>query len=333
MNSDGNNFEQPPLFEKYRVTEDARPYLAWSPDGRYFAFEGADEVFLCPIPNSDCVLGSNWGIYLADLTEGSVITVTYPRIFWTNPSWAPDSQHLAVALQVQNSINLFNFDVKMGEMQQLTTDASSDIYPSWSPDGQWIAFVRYVPKPPDCNGLLPEVSKGCNHASLYLIRPDGTGLKLLTENVYLSDSPYNSPSWSPDSHWLALAVGDQQPDVVAINVDSGESRILENSPANDLYPMWSPEGRYVAFVSERDGSKEIYVVSSEGTGTINLTQDPADDSNPVWSPSGNQIAFLSDREELGIFKLYVMSTDGTGLIKLSDYYLTTRPAWSPVMHP
>lgn len=65
----------------------------------------------------------------------------------------------------------------------------------------------------------------------------------------------------------------------------------------------------IAFVSERDGNAEIYVVNADGTGLGRLTNDPAEDTGPAWSPDGTGITFASDRD--GNFDIYAMNADGT----------------------
>jgi Tol biopolymer transport system component len=50
-------------------------------------------------------------------------------------------------------------------------------------------------------------------------------------------------------------------------------------------PSWSPDGRRIAFASDRDGNREIYVMNADGSGQINLTNNPADDWGSSWSPA------------------------------------------------
>ena len=69
-----------------------------------------------------------------------------------------------------------------------------------------------------------------------------------------------------------------------MNVDgSGVSRLTDNS-ANDEHPDWSPDGRRIAFISDRDGDYEIYVMNADGSDVIQLTDNSTDDVLPSWSP-------------------------------------------------
>jgi dipeptidyl aminopeptidase/acylaminoacyl peptidase len=69
-----------------------------------------------------------------------------------------------------------------------------------------------------------------------------------------------------------------------MNADgAGQSR-LTNSGYTDLFPGWSPDGKYIAFVSVRGRDAEVYVVSASGSGLTNLTNNPAADTGPVWQP-------------------------------------------------
>src|SRR5437016_4483694 len=68
------------------------------------------------------------------------------------------------------------------------------------------------------------------------------------------------------------------------------------------------EGR-IAFVSNRDGNNEIYVMDANGSGVTRLTNNAAGDSGPAWSPDGTQIAFSSSRD--GNAEIYAMNADGS----------------------
>lgn len=84
----------------------------------------------------------------------------------------------------------------------------------------------------------------------------------------------------------------------------------------------------LAFTSDRDGNNEIYLMDSDGSNIIRLTDDPANDWAPAWSPDGNWIAFTSDRD--GDAEIYIMRADGTDVRKLTDITAYDCCAdWSP----
>ena len=104
---------------------------------------------------------------------------------------------------------------------------------------------------------------------------------------------------------------------------------LTNHFRHDESPDWSPDGSRIAFVSDRDGNKEIYVMDTDGQNPTNLTNNDSDDWNAVWSPNGRRIAFISNRD--GNWQIYVMDADGgnpTRFAKTSTNYHES-PDWSP----
>ena len=99
---------------------------------------------------------------------------------------------------------------------------------------------------------------------------------------------------------------------------------------NSVLPAWSPDGSRIAFVSDRDGSVDIYAMKADGTGVTRLTRDAAWDLFPAWSPDGSRIALSSDRD--GNPEIYVMNADGTGMMRLtrgSPEGESGQPTWSP----
>ena len=90
-------------------------------------------------------------------------------------------------------------------------------------------------------------------------------------------------------------------------------------------PVWSPGGRRIAFLSRRDGGKEIYVVSADGSGQRRLTRDARYAATPAWSPDGRKIAFEGGPYALS--GVYVVNADGSGQRRLARN--GRAPAWSP----
>jgi Tol biopolymer transport system component len=92
-------------------------------------------------------------------------------------------------------------------------------------------------------------------------------------------------------------------------------------------PAWSPDGNEIAFVTDRDGNREIYVMYVDGSNQRRITNNECDDLEPDWSPDGNNIVFSSDR--YGTSDIYVMNADGNDQVRLT--YMDTNderaPAW------
>lgn len=99
---------------------------------------------------------------------------------------------------------------------------------------------------------------------------------------------------------------------------------------NDLYILAENWLRYskIAFVSNRDGNYEIYVMDPNGSEQTRLTYNDADDTEPSWSPDGKKIAFASNRDDN--YQIYVMNSDGSNQTRLTYNDANDRePAWSP----
>ena len=92
---------------------------------------------------------------------------------------------------------------------------------------------------------------------------------------------------------------------------------LTDHSANYRDPSWSPDGRHIAFDSNRGDKAEIYVMGSDGSNPRRLTDHPAWAALPSWSPDGRHIAFESNRH--GKAEIYVMGSDGSNSRRLTDH--------------
>ncbi|MEN8762158.1 MAG: DUF4347 domain-containing protein, partial [Thiogranum sp.] len=104
---------------------------------------------------------------------------------------------------------------------------------------------------------------------------------------------------------------------------------LSNTGGTDTQPEWSPDGTKVAFVSDRSGDDEIYVVNADGSGLQQLTFNGFQDFDISWSKDGSKIAFASDRD--GNMEIYTMNADGSAPNRVTFRPGSTdqRPEWSP----
>ena len=127
---------------------------------------------------------------------------------------------------------------------------------------------------------------------------------------------------------LMTRIGPSQSSLFVSNADgTGERKVTEGNL--DYNPVWSPDGQWIAFTSERDGSADLYRMHLDGSAPERLTNDPAYDDQAAFSPDGSHIVFVTTRAG-GRANLWIMDlntrqaaplTSGAG----SDF----RPAWSP----
>lgn len=130
--------------------------------------------------------------------------------------------------------------------------------------------------------------------------------------------------------WLAYSVSEPglQTDIYAIRSNGGAAKRLTNTPGVDEDPAWSPDGGSIAFTSNRDGRRGVFVMDENGGGVTRLTDSASDNYRPDWSPDGSRIAFVSERD--GNAEIYVMDRDGTNVQRLTSApALDGDPVWSP----
>ena len=104
---------------------------------------------------------------------------------------------------------------------------------------------------------------------------------------------------------------------------------LTFNPALDQMPVWSPDGVEIAFMSQRDGNEEIYMMYSDGFGQpARVTNHPARDNRPAWADEFT-LLFSSDRSGVAS-QLFRVGTDGTGLQLIQNNPIQAQePDWSP----
>jgi TolB protein len=201
-------------------------------------------------------------------------------------------------------------------LRRLTRGPALDQWPSWSPDGARIAFIRG-----DWTG-----------AELYVVRSDGTGLRRLTKNR-VEDF---TPAWSPDGKRILFTSirSGRRGLMVTIPASGGVARSLGGLRGGE--PAWSPDGKRVAFARSVHGvSREttnIFVANVNGTGVRQLTHERVGtvSHHPCWSPDGRTIVFMSNRgADLNHgSSLWVVSPSTGGMRRLTQStYEDGDPDW------
>src|SRR6058998_1142122 len=109
------------------------------------------------------------------------------------------------------------------------------------------------------------------------------------------------------------------------------SRLLFHArPKDEYHASLSPDGKKLLFVSELNGSRDIWLADADGQNPVPLTDDPGTEDQPAWSPDGHQIAYAAFPKEGGSFDIWLVNADGSGRRRL-----TTTPANElfPAWHP
>ena len=120
-------------------------------------------------------------------------------------------------------------------------------------------------------------------------------------------------------------------EIYVMDNDGGNQRNVTNDPADDRSPSWSPDGKQIVFMSNRDGhakhgwvTYDIYVMDADGGNQQRLTEDRMNDQDPSWSPDGKRIAFGRQGD------IYVMDADGGNQQRLTEDRMNDQdPSWSP----
>jgi TolB protein len=115
-----------------------------------------------------------------------------------------------------------------------------------------------------------------------------------------------------------------------MNADCSGLKQLTNGPGEDGGQRWSPDGKKIAFTSDRTGQAEVYLMNVDGSQQTRLTTSPKDASfnGPDWSPDGTKLLYLHSLPNGG--EIWIMNADGSGQTKLMDAYgFGDSPVWQP----
>jgi len=231
---------------------------SYSPDGTRIAFmNNYDGDFEICVMNAD-------GTGVKQLTKNSAVDAY--------PSWSPDGAQIAFTSNRDGDFDIYVMSADGSDQTNITrNDPASDEFPRWSPDGRFIAIEtdRY------------------GGASAALITPDGTLQATIGSVAYATFFD----SWSPDGRSLLVesnSGGDF--DIYRYDLYGGgplqwslmQPKVVSDDKAVEGSAIWSPDGKEIAFSSNRDGDFEIYVMDAGGGPQRQITHNDVDDIVEDW---------------------------------------------------
>ena len=211
--------------------------------------------------------------------------------------WSPDGRTAVATLEVDGGSQLWLIDADGTHARPLTTlKASGEA--AWAPDGAALVFV----------------SNDAGQKDLYYIRADGTGLRRLTTRK----GDHEQPTWSPDGSRIAFVstedsqFGNRQLMVLEISLTGAAEQkfLLRNERVNFQYPVFSHDGKKLAYASDATGVFDLYVLTLETGKSIALTQGTEPATHPTWSPDDALLAYTVNLPRG--FTLHLITAQGAG---------------------
>jgi Tol biopolymer transport system component len=239
-------------------------FPAWSPDGRWLAFESSSATDV-----------DVWVMNLRGTISKNISQM--PGVADRGPAWSPDGTQIAFWRQhFDGTSEIWVMNADGSNQVQLTAAGVADSYPAWSPDGRFIAFVS------DRDG----------NPELYVMPPDGSPEVRVTETPMVQEG---NPNWAPSGKALAFdaCVAETFPcpgtapnyEIFSVNVDGTGMRRLTNAAGIDFNPAWSPDGTQIVFRSDRTGFTHIWKMNADGSNQTQLTTvDFSGGVDPDWQP-------------------------------------------------
>lgn len=242
----------------------------WSPHGHRIAYWGLRGEH----PQRD--------IWTVASAGGEAVEATNDSATDWNPVWSPDGRYLYYSSDRGGSRNIWRvpIDEKSGQVrgspEPVTTPSSFSWLISFSRDGRRMAYIQQN-----------------RTSNLYKVGFDPAIEKTIGQPIPVTKG--SKEAWladiSPDGRWVAFSSGGMQDNIFVIRVDGSELHQLTDDMHKDRMPRWSPDGKQIAFFSDRSGKFEMWSIKPDGSGLRQITHDRSGVQAPVWSPDGTRLAF------------------------------------------
>lgn len=261
-----------------------------SPDGKWIAYT---------VTETDLQKDkSETRVWMISTEGGTPIPMTAKGYSASQPRWSPDNQYLSflATKTAEEKVQVWVLNRLGGEAQQVTNINQGVLGHEWSPDGKRLVLLIRDPKPEELTGDIEDDKK-----------PEP-----IVVNRLQFKRDYEGYLNRYRNHLYIFTLGDS----AAIQITSGDF--------DDSNPVWSPDGKSVAFVSNRtenpDGNSntDIWIVSADNTdkgeNLLQITKSPNMDRSPVWSPDGMNIAYITsnDKELLWYASIQLAIIPSTG---------------------
>jgi len=213
---------------------------------------------------------------------------------------------------------------RIGSKEVFVMDANGDNQRAAT---QWGTITTFPSWDPDASGLVVTTYRYRSRPWLFALKRNGQPSGRLFQRLPDSTRLYRGV-YDPSGTRLAIVGSVDGVSEIFTATNGGGLQRLTKDRHIDVGPTWSPDGRQIAFVSDRTGAPQIYVMNADGSGVRRVTFDGAYNTSPAWSPDGEWIAF--ETRINGQFDIWkIRPTGGPSVPVISHGRSDEQPSWSP----
>jgi serine/threonine-protein kinase len=218
-----------------------------------------------------------------------------PPESYVTPSLSPDRKRIAIMLRNENNFDIWTYQIEQDTLTRLTFEGENRS-PLWSPDGRRIAFSS---------------ARGNALTSVYVKAADGSGpaeMLYAPEQLQIESAGTISPKgWTPDGQHLIVEYADENSQNIGSISEDGEPRLLVNTSATEVQPRLSPNGRWLAYMSDETGEFQVFVRAFPGPGGKWQVSN-SNGARPRWSPDGTELFY---RWQANLYSVAVDESSGS----------------------